>query len=233
MKRVITIDSAPKETGPEVIINPYKSVSQCPEIKECPPPPKSAFTAHLKKNQKSFLNFKDLLPARGEVKNLVDTDIFSELWDDEAFTGETNNVYLSHIKWYVNDWRGYFRTKSAQSKIGLKIELDNKSKDEDVYLNFHIGNVPDKDNENAVNIKETFLATHPISHGHTPGGHCRGLVLKSKRFLIHLFGIRKFNTKVAMLGKIYERISKKNYFLGNLFFTTKENSPFQGRHGKQ
>ena len=190
------------ETGPVVIINPYKDLykkkeeAACPEVK----PEKKQ-----KKFKRPFSLSKDWLSfSEGELDKIakrVDSDIYQDFWSRQhPYKGKVNPILLSHIHYYKGKFTGRLKNrKSKESSVSFELNINKGSKNGNVNATVNI--VASK---NTFWIKNLVLkGFHPTSHSNTPGGYCRGLILKSidKDFEIHISKLRNSNSE--FVAKVY------------------------------
>lgn len=235
-------DELPKERGPEVIIDPYGKESACPKCKKCPKASLS-FTSDMRKkflknnDGNPFPLFSDddlnfLKPSR-----ILDFDIHSELFEGSAYAGELNQALPSHVKEYLGDWTGEFYSEGELSPIRLRVTIAPAKKKKPVNLLVEMA-------ENGVNdpffsFSSTLLASHPVSHNHQAGGSCRGLVLNSEFYQIHLMRIYKLQnglSKQFLYARVFRKTdsskpsdwSEKGLFAASTPVASKVNG--QGKH---
>jgi hypothetical protein len=192
-----------------------------------------------KYDEKSWLDLTDLLPKPySAIKNMMDFDIFRDLWSGGLYKKNTWPLYSTHSLDYLGTWVGHLRGSDYQLPITLKLkELNTRAEDIVSYkMVLNQGQNLHGEERLAFDLKmqlsHELKGFHPISHNHTLGGNCRGLILKSRQFQFHLMKLKHFmSSKTVLVGKAYSLKDQK--FIGSLFLSTKSAPAKKAIYGRQ
>lgn len=239
MAQAISIGENPETV---VIADPYKDLrqNQCEPCPSCPVCSTSVEPVVKKNDVKAvkLLNFADKF-KQVKIRQLIDQDIYSQLWKSIQFDFPTRNILLGHAQGYPGTYKGYFRSAHDQSDIEVIVENEIRegSVDENVYFDFKL--MPKRLAEDGpfITLVDSFLVSHPANHGHDPDriGPCRGLVMDTDQLKIVLMRLR-YGQQFTLLGKVYSKKKEKKKkkpeieHLGNLvLYYQKGTRPAYGR----
>lgn len=178
-----------ESSGPEVVINPYAQEKECPPCKQCPEPVTSRRASQLRKKwlKNPLSIFRNPYLKKMNPSRIFDFDIHSELFEGGVYQGALNKVYASHLKGFLGEWKGEYYSNGKLNAVSFIVAMSSEEKG--LALNLQMQEWDG--NAELIQFHSTLTAYHPVSHNHTKGGTCRGLVLESDKLRIHLIRIYK------------------------------------------